>query len=389
MKRILVAVLSVAILMGLLVGCTGQSSPGTDSSNQPQESVQPTETQSSTTQAKVTLKPFKLGWAGAGSADDMVNFIRTVKWACDAAGGELVTDFSSTSAEALITVVENLISGGCDLISVPNFFGEAPFPQISKICQENQVYWVLWDTTVTDPDIQEILKNDPYFVGFTQEDQIKVGTDGANALVAAGCKNIIIYEFGPGYTTDQRREGVQKVCDENNVNIVDIIQAPQDPKKAMADSLLAHPEADGFFANGGYLVPMVSAIQESGRDVKVTCCDLFDGIDQYFDDGTLVSVDSGNMSSNFFAVMLLLNAYNGTPLTTGEDTVYIPEFTFTSAEQVREYEEYCQNDTNPVYTSEDLPLFLKALDPSLTLESFQQNINDTWDLDTIVAKFSK
>ena len=383
MKRILITVLVAVLFTGLMAGCTGQVS-----TDQTQDSAPAAVEESATTQEAAEFKPFKLGWAGAGSAEDMINFTRTAQWACDSAGGELVTDFSSTSAEALITVVENLISSGCDMISVPNFFGEAPIPQISKICQENQVYWVMWDTSITNSDIQGLLKNDPYFVGFTQEDQIQIGVHGAEGLANAGCQNIIIYEFGAGYVTEQRRQGVEKICAENDINIVDVIQAPQDPKKAMADSLLAHPEADGLFANGGYLDPMVSAIVESGRDVKVTCCDLFDGIDKYFDDGIVVSVDSGNMSSNYYAIMMLLNAYYGTPLTTGEDTIYVPEFTFTSGDQVREYEMYCQNDTTPVYTAEDLPLFLKVLNPDLTKEGFQQNVNDTWDLEKIVEKFS-
>ena len=399
MKKIAALVLSILLALGLLAACSSQPDvSGTSEASQEQESVKATEEATTTEEATVSeeaemsgeLKPFKLGWIGAGSPEMMVGFTTPAKWACDAAGGEMVIDTSATDAASQISVVENLISAGCNLIAITNFFGDAPMPKISKICNENEVYWVLWDATIADPAILETLENDPYFVGFTQQDQTKIATEGANALIDAGCKNIIAYKYAVGvYTADKRIEVLQKICEENGVNIVRVIEAPQDAKKAMADALIANPEADGFYAVGGLAIQMISAIEDANRDMKIVCGNI-EGIDKYFDDGSVIAVHGGLTSSNFVAIMMLINAYNGTPLTTGADTVDIPVIPFTSSKERQDFKMYTEgDDAVAVYGKEDLDMFLKVLNPSLTLEDLQQNLNDTWNMDYIAEKSSK
>ena len=53
---------------------------------------------------------------------------------------------------------------------------------ISQLCQKSKVYFVIWDTTVKDPDIKAMLEANPYFVGTTNEDQITAGYDSCAAV---------------------------------------------------------------------------------------------------------------------------------------------------------------------------------------------------------------
>lgn len=398
MKRTLIIVLSAIMVIGLLTACAEPNTSGNNITSQTPEgsqAVTPEGTTATTTnatqQTKVEVKPLKFGYSGFGDATVMEDYLRPVKWAVEGAGGELVVDYAQFSPEGQISSVENLISAGCNIVIYSNIAGEASIPQVSKICQENKVHWVLWDTDVTTPEILEVLESDPYFVGFTNEDQKQTGYDGMRQLIEAGAKKIIVYKYATGVATcDYRVEGALKACEELNGEVVATLEAPEDQKAAMESVLLAHPEADGLFlAGGGQLViPMAEAIKQADRKISISTIDLFDGLDTYLDDQTILVCRGGHYVTGFAAALMAINAYYETPLSTDKYKITIPEMVFTSAADYTSYKQYCENDDVQVYTPDDIKQFLKIYSPDLTVDSFQKLINDTWNMESITKKFS-
>ena len=170
MKKLLALLLALAMVF-CLVACGGGNDEEPETPDDSQGETEDPGTDDGGETPAGEQKPFKYGFISWGTADEHGRTLAAAtQWAVEAAGGEFVMDGSAVSAEQTIAAAENLIQGGCDIISFCTYAGEASVPQISKLCQENEVYWTMWDTTIADESIQEMINQDPYFVGTANED---------------------------------------------------------------------------------------------------------------------------------------------------------------------------------------------------------------------------
>jgi ABC-type sugar transport system substrate-binding protein len=384
MKKIIVLLLLVTMTVSLLAGCN--NSKGNDSQNTTKKTDDSKDTKdtadtkdtSGDKAAKGEVKPLKYGFISWGTADEHGRTLNAaVEWAVEAAGGEFVMDGSAISAESTIAAAENLIQAGCNIIAFCTYAGEASVPQISRLCQENKVYWTMWDTTISDADIRAMIEQDPYYVGNTNEDQYDAGYKTMKAMAEAGAKNTIVVKYGVNIPTcDERVEGATAAAKELGVNLLYEIVAPEDYKKAAQDALVAYPDADSFFlAGAGSQSPsLAAAMREAGKNkFYIGAFDYFDQMGDELKDGALTIINGGHMVTGTFSALMAINAYFDTPLSEDKYMVTIPYLTLSSYEDYEAYIQYASQGA--AYTSEELQKYLKVYNPDLTLESFQEGVS--------------
>lgn len=384
MKKI-IALLLVLTMVFSFTACNGAESGTTPSSNP--DSTDNSDSSSGDAGSGEAV-PFKYGFISWGTADEHGRTLNeAVKWAVNAAGGEFVADSSAISAESTIAAAENLIQSGCDIISFCTYAGEASVPQISKLCQENEVYWTMWDTTIADAEIQAMIDADPYYVGNTNEDQYDAGYKTMKALIEKGAKNVIVIKYAVNVPTcDQRVEGATAAAQELGANILYEIVAPEDYKKAAQDALVAYPEADTFFlaGTGTYSSSIAAACNEANMDeYYIGSFDYYDGMGESFKNGELDVINGGHMVTGTFSALMGINALFGTPLSDTNYMVTIPYLTLTSYEDYEMYKQYASEGA--AYTDDEMKEFIKVYNPDLTLESFQEMVSK-WSVDDIKTR---
>ena len=378
MKK-LMAVFLAAVMALSLAACGGdsQSSGGSGSSG------------AASNTASGEQVPFKYGFICWGTADEHGRTLAAAtQWAVEAAGGEFVMDGSALTAETTIAAAENLIQSGCDIISFCTYAGEASVPQISKLCQENQVYWTMWDTTIADEAVWEMISQDPYFVGTTNEDQYDAGYKTMQKMSEAGATKVIVVKYGVNIPTcDDRCAGAYDAAEELGIEILYEIVAPEDYKKATQDALIAYPDADGAFlaGSGSQATAISSAFEEAGKtDYVIGAFDYFDSMGEMLQDGSLKVINGGHMVTGTFSAVMGINALFGTPLSEEKYEIVIPYLTLTSYEDYEAYIQYASEGA--AYTAEELQQnCFPVYNPDVTLESFQEFVSN-WSVADIMAR---
>jgi ABC-type sugar transport system substrate-binding protein len=403
MKKFYGILSALLVIVILVSGCASSTPTASPAEENTPANTEPAETQPEATEAETAaeptaaeaaqpatgeIKPFKYGFISWGTADEHGRTLnQAVDWAVEAADGEFIMDGSALSAETQIAAAENLIQSGANMISFCTYAGEATVPQISKLADENGVYWSLWDTTISDPDIQAMIDNDPYYVGNTNEDQYQAGYDMMKYMIEQGATKVIVFKYGVNIPTcDDRVTGAEAAAAEGGAEILYTIVAPDDYKKAAQDALTAYPDADAAFVagSGTNSVSIAQAFKDAGKDkFYIGAFDYFDQMGDMLQNGELTIVDGGHMVTGTFSALMTINSYFGTPLSDGKVTLTIPYLSLKSYDDYLAYKQYASEGA--AYTSEELQQFLKVYNPDLTLEEFQQKVSQ-WSIDDIKAR---
>lgn len=397
MKKITIISVILLTVVGLLSGCatanTEDVSEAVVEEDEVVEEIAETEEEAAVVEevaeeTAASVKPFKYGFISWGTADEHGRTLNeALKWAVEAAGGEFLLDGTAWTAETQIAAAENLIQSGCDIISFCTYAGEATVPQISRLCQENGVYWSMWDTTISDPEIQALIDEDPYYVGTTNEDQYQAGYDTMKHMIEQGASKVIVFKYGVNVPTcDERVEGAQAAADEFGAEFVYEVVAPEDYAKAAQDAITAFPEADAaYMAGRGQEAPSVAAAFEAAgvEDYVLGVFDYGDQMGTMFENGQLTISNGGHMVTATFTALMGINAFFETPLSEEKIFVTIPYLTLTSYDDFLVYKEYASEGA--AYSAEELQQMLKVYNPDLTLEDFQEYVS-RWSVANIVER---
>ena len=391
MKKLLALILAIVMVLSLVACGGGEDDPVVDNPVDTPDTPDTPDEPATAPQGQAEVKPFKYGFVSWGTADEHGRTLNgALEWAVNAAGGEIVSAQDGFTPEGQVAAVENLISAGCNMISFCTYVGESVVPTISDLCRENGVYWTMWDTGISDPEIAAYIAEDPFFVGTTAEDNVVSGYNTMKVLGEKGAKNVIIVRYGSGIPTcDERCDGAMQYINEvGNINVVDdvIIAAVDDYKTTITNILIAHPETDaGFMAGGGTSSTTVAeAFKEQGIETfYIGAFDYFDAMGDMLKSGELCAINGGHMITSTFSALLAINAYFGTPLADEPVKITIPYLTLTSYE---DYEAYIENASNgAAYTADEMKQYLVAYNPDLTLDSFQEGVSK-WSVADIIAR---
>ena len=388
MKKLIALLLALTLLFSLAACGGGTEDPQTPSKDSPSD-ASADNNPTGQPEGNAGVKPFKYGLVCWGTADEHGRTLNAaVSWAVEAAGGEFIMDGSAISAESTVAAAENLISAGCDMISFCTYAGEATVPTISDLCRENGVYWNMFDTTISDPEIQAYIDEDPYYVGCTTEDNISAGYDTMKTMAEAGAKNVVLIRYGSNIPTcDDRCTGALNYISENpGLTLVEDSIITSDYKTALTNILIAHPEVDSVLlaGSGTYSASLAEAFKENGVEkFYIGAFDYFDAMGDLLKSGDLCVINGGHMVTGTFSALVTINAFFGTPLSEGKAQITIPYLVLDSYEDYEAYIKYASQGA--AYTSEEMQQFLKAYNEKLTLESFQEGVS-RWSVDDIIAR---
>ena len=165
-----------------------------------------------------------------------------VKAGCDAAAAELGVEVSvvgpgaESDIEGQVAQIEQQIGAGCDaIICAPNDAGAAANALQAALDQGIPVLSV-------DTDVG--IEGQTSFVGTSNVDAAKEGGLWAAEQAGEGANAVIIYGQEGDNTSNMRREGYQKACDEAGVKVLATLSGQNTTDgatKTMEDMLSAHP----------------------------------------------------------------------------------------------------------------------------------------------------
>ena len=222
--------LLLALVMSLsLVACGGGDDATTDDTS---DDATNEETGGETTNYKISvvLKTLSSEYWGY------------VKAGCDAAAAELGVEVSvvgpgaESDIEGQVAQIEQQIGAGCDaIICAPNDAGAAANALQAALDQGIPVLSV-------DTDVG--IEGQTTFVGTSNVDAAYEGGKWAIGQAGDGAKAVIIYGQEGDNTSNMRREGYQKACDEAGVEVLAALSGQNTTDgatKTMEDMLSAHP----------------------------------------------------------------------------------------------------------------------------------------------------
>lgn len=227
MKKLFAMLLSLAMVLSLAAcGSSSDTETQTDDSATEENS----ETSGSDIEIAVVLKTLSSEYWGY------------VKAGCDAAAEELgvkvnvVGPNAESEIEQQVSMIEQQIGAGCDaIVCAPNDASAAGAALQAAI--EQQIPVLAVDTNVG-------IEGQTCFVGTSNVDAAYEGAKWAIDQVGTDAKAVIIYGQEGDNTSNMRREGYEKACDEAGVEVLDALSGQNTTDgatKTMEDLLNSHP----------------------------------------------------------------------------------------------------------------------------------------------------
>lgn len=304
---------------------------------------------------------------------------------------EFVFVASDMNDEAAIANVENLCSQGCDAIMT--HIGLGSIERIMSICESYGVYFATTNGLITDEAAYEKVKNNPYFVGGTSEDEYAASYTLVSTLVEKyGAKDICLVGRVAGATNsqDQRWAGfMQAVQDHPGVNVLSESRGKNKPENAeAAQNLIAlYPNMDAIVFTGAGMDAGSPYVEAAGKvgEIMVGTIDIGAEADKAFEKGSVSVAMGGQYPDPAFSFLLLYNALTGNKLSDEPIFGVMNYITIASLEDYNRY--YALAVEQMPYTDEELLALSKKHNPDLTAEAFL-DVVERYSLDDIVARMS-
>lgn len=372
-RKLVALVLACAMLSGAaLTGCSNASTSSSASAG--------TKSQADSSGQTAALKKFKVGLSIWGTSDALGKSCSDlVKSSVEALGGEAVVDASGMTPEKQISSVENLISSGCDALTICPF-SDSVLPKISQLCTDAKIPFTIYFREIHDAAVKKAVESSPYYVGNCCEDETTAGYNIAKSMADKGCKKILLISMPRGDTTAENREkGIAKCLQETGMEIVsecrDISQA-SDATKAVESAIAAFPDLDGvLFASLGTIgfSGAIQALKQHDKIGKIFIgsVDFPNDLQESFKDNTVAGMCGGHFADPMFTVVLLYNRLAGTPLADKPVTLKLNFAYLKSAADADNYYKYFTGSI-PVFTGDEVKQMVKYFNKDMTLEKLNQ-----------------
>ena len=275
-------------------------------------------------------KTFKIGFLFS-NFDTM--FGRMVRAQVEEAGNELGIEFVFTADEEIaddqINSLENVLSTGVDGVLIAPV-ATSMVPKIVKMCAdaETPVMCCFRDLTY-DEEAYNQVKDNPYFLGATYEAEAQAGYDMCKYLNEIGHTRAGIIWWPSGTPlSDTRMAGWRKAIDEGLIeNTSSWTFDGTDALNSFLGGIeyfctTGKNDVDAIVQLTGNLPGPASINVVESYDlqdqIKIVTYDQFDGMDAALESGVLVFSSCGHHVDPLYALMVLYNYLNGTPVTEGK-----------------------------------------------------------------------
>lgn len=266
-KKLLVGVLTMAMGLTMLTGCSGSTQNGTDNTTKVEDTATQEDTSEKKQEESTTSGKYKIGILAPAVTH---GWVAAVAYNAEARCKELSDTvdyklYTSANAEEMTTQLDDLKTWGAEaLVAFPQWEGmEVPIQ--SAIDSGIQV---------VNFDI-EINADGVYRVSGDNED---MGVQGANYIVdKIGTEGTVVVLNVPssGSVSELREKGfvdtIKKIAPDMNIITYATMFTREDGLKDMSDILTANPKIDAVYSmDDETSIGVLQAIAESGRtDIKV------------------------------------------------------------------------------------------------------------------------
>jgi len=222
--------------------------------------------------------PYTIGWAGMGMLNtwltqNLEEFLAEAESRPEI--GDVVETDSAFDLSKQISDCEDLIAMGVDAIIINALSPEA-LNEVLRKALEKGVVVIAMSSPLNDPSVYTS------WVGFEEE---RFGYITGKWLVEAVGKGEIIALGGmEGHTCDtRRRAGLEQAIEESGGDVTIVQYEPCDwaydkAKLAMEDLLIAYPDIDGLWSQGGEMsVAAIEAFEEKGLPLVPITGEDFNG----------------------------------------------------------------------------------------------------------------
>ena len=281
------------------------------------------------------------------SNPDTLTFSVARKAVVEAAGGQLVTAEMSDTPESMIGGVEDLLKLGCrGIILTP--VSNAVLPQIMKLCDDAQVYWIVSMRPIHDAGLFETLSASPYFLGVVSEDDASAADQIVRQLADQGVKTAATYSISNFNTAIEARElGIKQACTQYGIEILEeLVNIKEDDmlQQSLDELLALHPDLDAIISLSnsaiGHGLPILETISKSGAPLKFASFDTGSSWGPYYDQGIVqVAANCHSTMDAVLATSLLVHAVQGTPISGQSLQVTLPYSLVMTSEQLAQVKE--------------------------------------------------
>lgn len=272
--------------------------------------------------------------------------------------------------EGTVEAVESLCNAGVDGILTPNSANS--LPKIMELCEKSETYFGFIHSEVGDPDIYEQVKDSPYFLGGTHEDEYNAGYRMAMVVMEEyGCRKLGVVSLPAGMTAshDARFQGILDATSE--VEGAEIVAEARTLQfsESVTNMLGMDTEPDSLLCTGAGLDYGVQPIAAAGKtgEIKLGTIDIGEGTREALEEGAIHSLSGGQFHDIGYTFIVMYNAFRGTPLIEEPADMVLKYISVNSVEEYDEYMKYCEGDIPP-YTIEELKGFVKVFNPNATYE---------------------
>lgn len=321
----------------------------------------------------------------------------TLNHAADALGIELNWKIGDMDATSQITAAENLISAGCDgILCMP--MSESATSRIARLCNDNQVFYANCFRTITDESIKAEVEAYEYFVGCCYESEIDAAAHLVQLMADAGHQNCAVDYVPVGGALALRNVGFDQGIETTGMNKLAEYMIADNPDlnatiSTIQNYINTYEELDVIFqgsagmGQGEAIINTINSLAPGG-EVQLATFDVFSGMKEAFEDGTLACAVGGISPDALFTFIMLYNAVNGTPLSDQPEYLTQNYIFVTNAEEADSYEQYIDNPNYMLYTAEDIRAMSKADNPDFSMDELRSIMED-YTLENIMAKVAQ
>ena len=254
-------------------------------------------------------------WGQGVAALDLIE--GEARYTITSLGGEFQVYNDEFSADKMMTNVQGMLSAGVDGIM---YFGSVStlIPNVSQMCQQAQVPFVIFDQIPSDEAVLEQLEANPYYVGSVGTDNYAAGSNMATRALESGCTKALILGGAMGDPVhDARINGFTDTFEAGGGTVSGVARcdSPADGTTKCDDLIAATPDADCIYAlTGDYATSALTALNNHSADMKVYASDATANTMQDLKDGKIEVADGGTTIVTTLAGVLLGNYIQGNPI---------------------------------------------------------------------------
>ncbi len=357
-KKILSALLSVAMVATLLAGCTGGAAPAASA---PATDAAPAAEATEAAAPAAADGKIKIGVSIWSSTDVLGSKCKEIiDAAASALGVEVQYVDQGHVSEQVTASIDQLCAAGCQGIIICNS-ADTEMTSAIKTCNDNGVYLAQFFRIISEKnsaDIYEAAKSSPYYVGAVHENEPENGEKLINILLDKGYRNVGLIGWEQGDATWLGRwEGYKAGADKWNAEHADDPVKLSEPQyagttaeggtKAAEALMAADPTLDALIPAGGGGEPLlgtIAAIESAGKtgQIGVVSTDFLDDLGERLADGSMTGESGGHYCDPLFAFMMVYNAIRGkyTGFEGTYNEILFPYLYVASVDDYAGYEEY-------------------------------------------------